>query len=218
MNDRELIEKASLTGKYRESLYLAPSKIEDYFVQKVAAATELGRSNKRGGKLSTSLFSFLGAEASEEAALTTKISVTPMLQAIIAENAARESGTLIDLTSQPPSQGVLIFYVGPARFTAMNEPLVSEMTPLPAPAVQCISRRRSIQEEILRLKDDRLRTAVLVISAQQRVFAAIASTEFMQLNSFASYHSEERFGVLCTMEGSATQDVAFLNPMWIWYE
>ena len=218
MDDTELVKRLSFSGKYRNTLYLAAQKIERYYIQKVALATEITRNKKSGGKVSASLFTFLGADVSEEKSLAAKVAITPMLQAIAAENAARQSRTLVDLISVIPSQGELLLYVGPARFIRMNEPLVPEMTEFPGSSCERISERRRIQEEILRMKDDKIRTVVLIFAVHDKMFASIASTEFIEYGLFGSYYAEHHFGILCTMEGKAEREVTFLDPLWIWHE
>lgn len=64
----------------------------------------------------------------------------------------------------------------------------------------------------------RMRTVVLVFEANTTQFAAIASTEFIDLNPFSSYFTYTRFGFLCRLEGPPIDEVMFLDPLWIWYE
>lgn len=217
MEDYELVKKLSFTGKYRNELYLSPSKIENLYVQRVAQIAEIARSGSVKGGVSGNILSFLGAEVSGEKGLESKVAITPLLQAIIAENAARESKALIDLTAQAPRAGELARYIGPANITLMNNDLTQEKSGISAKACLAINSRRKIQEEILQFSKPNIRTVVMTFVAQNTVFAAIASAEFIHDSGLASYFNGPTFGILCMTE-DILPEVTFLNPLWIWHE
>ena len=218
MNETELMAKLLPTDKTRVPLYLAPSKIENLYLQTVTAVTELTRSMRDHDKLSGNIFGFLGGEISAEEGLELRIAVNPLLQALVIERAANESKQLIDLAFTPPEQGKVVRYVGPARFIQMNQEIIPDVAGLSRDVATSIARRRKIQEDVLRFRDDKIRTVVLVFQANGVQFAAIASTEFINISSFSSYFTYTEFGVLCRLEGPPIDEVTFLDPIWIWYE
>lgn len=217
MEDHELVKKLSLTGKYRNELYLAPAKIENLYIQRVSQIVEIARTGIRKGGLSGNILGFLGADVSAEKGLESRVAVTPLLQAIIAENAARESKTLIDLREQQPQVGELAHYVGNACITIMDKDLTQADTGVSPDVCMAINNRKHTQEQILRFKGPDIRTVVLSFTAQDTVFAAIASTEFLNTGGLASYIGGPTYGILCIIE-DVTPEATFLNPLWVWHE
>ena len=71
---------------------------------------------------------------------------------------------------------------------------------------------------MIRWKYKEAGTVVLTFTQGRSVFAAIASTESLDVNPFASYYQEPLVGILCRMEGSEKDGVIFLDPIWIWHE
>lgn len=218
MDDADLVTRLTATGEPRVPLYLAPSKIEHLYLQTVTAVTEVTRSRGKNDKVSGNLFGFLGGELSAEDGIEARVAVNPLLQALVLERAASEFDQLIDLASIPPEHGRVLRYVGPARFVQMRQEVAAGVAGLSKDAAGIIAQRRKIQEEVIRFRDDNMRTVVLAFEANRTQFAAIASTEFIDLNPFSSYFTYTQFGILCRLEGPATEEVTFLDPLWIWYE
>src|SRR5262245_41835519 len=165
MTDQELVQRLIPTGSPRVPLYLAPAKIEQEYVQRVTAVTELNASFRKAGKLAGNLFGFLGGDVTKEAGLAGRIAVSPLLQAIVLERAARESGQLNNLASTRPEPGKVLRYVGPARFVGINVEPATGVAGLSEDAAPIVAQRRKLQEEILRFRDDKVRTVVLVFEA-----------------------------------------------------
>ena len=217
MNEFDWIKKLSLTGKLRNTLYMEDKKVENYFIQKISAVTEVTQKKDMVAKAGFSILGFLGDISGGEG-FETSVKTKPMLQAIVAENAARELNTLIDLGSAEPIGGDILYYLGPARITipSPDNPLVAEE--LPPNSCSRIMDRKQNQDEALQWLEKESKTILLTFVARDTVFAAIASTKWVDANIFSSYHAQEHFGILCTMEGKPEPEVTFLNPLWIWYE
>ncbi len=217
MEDRELVKNLSFTGKLRTTLYISPPKIESVYVQRVSQVTELSQNQNFKGGLKGDILGFLGADLSGEKGLGSKVAINPMLQAIIAENAAQKLKRIIDISSSVSEAGELLRYIGPAQFTLMDHELEAADSELPAEICQTIETKRKIQEKIWRFKDDTVRSVLLTFVVNDQIFASIASTDFIDINTFSSYFGEPDFGVLCMIEDIHPQ-VTFLNPLWVWNE
>jgi hypothetical protein len=217
MDDYEAVQKLSLSGRPRITLYLSHPKIEQLYVQSTGQVSEFVRSGKEAGKISASILKLLGAEYSEERGLSARISLTPMLQAVLIENVAREGHQLVDLSVEPPTKGQLLVYVGPASLTLMDDPIDQVQTGFQPGACEIVSSERLAQEKILRFKDDRIRTIVLTFQSRGKAMASIASTEFVELGLLASYCQSAEYGIMGRLERTI-EEVVFISPLWIWSE
>ena len=218
MDELDLIKKLSKTGRDRVTLYLSESKVEQISVQTVSQATEMIRSENKGGKISGSILGFLGSEIAAQGGLEAKVAITPLLQAIAAEKAAEQTERLVDLAEQPPVEGKLIRYIGPAKFTTSSNQLTPDNASITADACKAVLQKKLIQEEIIRWKNKDASTVVLTFTNHDDVYAAIASTESLDVDLFASYHQQPLVGMLCRVEDAMNQEVTFLDPIWIWHE
>jgi hypothetical protein len=77
------------------------------------------------------------------------------------------------------------------------------------------SIRRS-QESLLEQLDPGAGTIVLTFKSQTRAYASIASKRSVLADPLVSYHSQQAFGILGTLE-STHGGVVFIDPLWIWY-
>jgi hypothetical protein len=213
---QELIKQLARLEKHRVSLYLSKEKMEHWYLQKVSQILELGTGEVLSGKLEAGLFGILKSEAGGEKSADSKVAIdNEIVQGVVAENVARASKALVDLSTAEPKKGELCYYLGAARITLMNATVSSESTGFNAAECATIAAVRSAQEAILKAFDPNAGTIVLTFRANHRAFASIGSLKAVNPNWLSSYHSQECFGILCTLE-STKQKVAFLDPLWIW--
>ena len=122
---------------------------------------------------------------------------------------------LIDLSTDEPKKGELSYFLGPARITVMKAALTPVSTGLGAGECSTIAAVRAAQESILKVFDPNAETIVLTFAANHLAFASIGSLKSVNQSWLSSYHNEESFGILCTLE-STHGGVVFLDPLWIW--
>ena len=220
IDENQIVKLLSPTKNIRHTLYLAPLKVESYYIQKVAQAQEFIRKKELTGTTKLGLQDILGGEIAGMEGIEERVAMKPMLQALVAEKAARVTNSLIDLATRTPIPGELLFYVGTARFTSWDERVNPAKTGFSSEVCQRITEVRKTQEKVIRYNDEKLGTVVLTFVRNFQVYAAIASTEFMKdhISSYSSYFTYNHFGILCTLEGMHDSDITFLDPLWIWYE
>src|SRR5262245_21318210 len=213
MNPNDILPYLATLRKYRVTLYLSSEKIEHWYLQKDAQITEVGAGEALAGKVEAGFLGFLKSEVGADRSREAKVAVDNVIvQAVVAENAARAAGTLVDLTAAPPAAGELLYYLGPARVTLMDTPLSPDTTGLDAKACAAISQARESQEKILRFFDPHAGTIVLTFPANHRALASIASLKSVTPNALSSYHGQKRYGILCTLE-NARAEAAFVDPL-----
>ena len=218
MTAGELLKHMARLDKHRVSLYLSTDKLEHWYLQKVSQILELGASEALSGKLEAGLLGILKSEAGGEKSTESKVAIDNVIvQGVVAENVARASKTLVDLSSDEPKKGELCYYLGAARLTLMNATASTESTGLSPSECSTIATIRSAQETILKAFDPNAGTIALTFRANNRAFASIGTLKSVNPNWLASYHNQERFGILSTLE-SSHGEVVFLDPLWIWYE
>jgi len=218
MTAEELIGYLAPLGEHRKSLYLSMEKIEDWYLQKVSQIMDLRTGEVLSGKIEAGLFGILKSEVGGDKSTESEVIMDKaVVQGVVAENVARVSKTLVDLSSAEPKKGELVYYLGAARVTVAGETISSERTGLSPGECSTIGSVRKSQEDILRIFDPHAGTIVLTFAANGRAFASIGSLKSVVPNWLASYHGEDRFGILCTLE-STHGDVIFLDPLWVWYE
>lgn len=218
MTAHDLIKHLARLERHRVSLYLSTEKMEHWYLQKVSQILELGTGEVLSGKLEAGLLGILRSEAGGEKSAESKVAIdNEIVQGVVAENVARASKALIDLASAEPKKGELCYYLGAARITLMNATASQETTGFNAAECSTITAVRSAQETILKAFDPNAGTIVLTFRANHRAFASIGSLKSVNPNWLSSYHSQERFGILCTLE-STSGEVVFLDPLWIWHE
>lgn len=218
MTANELIKDLARLEKHRASLYLSTEKMEQWYLQKVSQIVELGTGEVLSGKLEAGLFGILKSEAGGEKSTESKVALDNVIvQSVVAENAARASKTLVDLSSAEPNKGELCYYLGAARITVMKATVSPENTGLSASECSTITEVRYAQESILKVFDPNASTIVLTFRANHQAFASIGSLKSVNPGSLSSYHTHESFGILCTLE-STHGEVVFLDPLWIWHE
>ncbi|SRR6266851_3278343 len=218
MNAYELIKNLARLDKYRVSLYLSTEKIEHWYLQKVSQIVELDTGEVLSGKIEAGLLGLLKSEAGGEKSTESKIAIeNAIVQGVVAENVARASKMLVNLSSTEPKKGELLYYLGPARITIMSATTSPDNTELSHKECSVIASVRHAQESILRAFDPSAGTIALTFRANGQAFASIASMKSVIANALSSYFSDMSFGVLCTMENTRG-DVVFLDPLWIWHE
>ena len=217
MTTLDLIKYMARLEKHRDSLYLSTEKMEQWYLQKVSQILELGTGEVLSGKLEAGLW-ILKSEVGGEKSTESKVAIDNVIvRGVVAENAARASKTLVDLSSAEPKKGELCYYLGAARITLMNAAVSPEITGFSVGECSTIAAVRNDQETILKAFDPNAKTIVLTFRANHRAFASIGSLKSVIENSLSSHYNEESFGILCTLE-STRGAVVFLNPLWIWHE
>jgi len=218
MNAYELIKNLARLEKYRASLYLSTEKMEHWYLQKVSQIVELDTGEVLSGKIEAGLFGVLKSEAGGARSTDSKVVIeNAIVQGVVAENVARASKTLVDLSFTAPEKGEILYYLGPARITIMSAITSPDNTDLNDQECAAIASVRHAQESILKAFDPNAGTIALTFRTNGRAFASIGSTKSVIANALSSYFSEESFGILCTMENTRS-DVVFLDPLWMWYE
>jgi hypothetical protein len=217
LNANEIIKVLAQLEKHRASLYLSSQKMEHWYLQKVSQIRELGTDEALLGKLKAGLPWMLEAGAESKKGTESKVAIEKdIVQGIVAENAARVSKTLVDLTSGIPKKGELLYYAGPARISMMNATLSAETNALNSQQCSTVNAERNSQEAILKAFDSDDATIVLTFTTNSHAFASIASRKCVYPSPLSSYHAEETFGILGTLE-STQGGVFFLDPLWIWH-
>lgn len=218
MNAYDLIKNLARLEKYRVSLYLSTEKIEHYYLQKVSQIVELDTGEVLSGKIEAGLMGFLKSEVGGEKTTGSKVAIqSAIVQGVVAENVARASKTLVDLSSSQPAKGELLYYLGPARIAIMGATISPDNTEIDRKECSAVESVRRSQESILRAFDPNAGTITLTFRAHGRAFASIGSLKSVNANALSTYWSEKTFGILCTVENTGTV-VSFLDPLWIWHE
>jgi len=218
MTAGELTAYLAPLGEHRASLYLATEKIEDWYLQKVSQVMDLRTGEVLSGKIEAGLFGILKSEAGGEKSTESEVVMDKaVVQGVVAENVARASETLVDLSSKEPTKGELLYYLGTARIAVMKAMISPETTELSPSECSTIAAVRRSQEDILGFFESQAETIVLTFKTNGRAFASIGSLKSVNGNWLASYHDQKKFGILCTLE-SIHSEVIFLDPLWIWYE
>jgi hypothetical protein len=218
MTVEELIKYATQLKRLRATMYLSKDKMEQWYLQKMSQIMEWGSGQALSGNIEASLLGLFKSGAGGEKTSAIKIDLkNETVQAVIAENAARASGTLVFLSTTRPPQGELCYYLGTARTILPGTDVTPENTELNADECATTNAVRSRQEEILKLFDASAKTAVLSFRANDCAYAAICSLKHADADWLTSYADEKHFGILCTLE-SIRDNVIFLDPIWIWHE
>lgn len=86
MNAEELIKKLTRLEKYRDSIYLATEKIEQWYLLKVSQIVALDTGEVMSGKIEAGLLTFAKSEAGGEKTKQSKLAIDrAIVQGLVAE-------------------------------------------------------------------------------------------------------------------------------------
>jgi hypothetical protein len=217
MTAPQLLKNLARLDRQRIPLYLSSDKVERWYLQKVSQVIELTTSEALSGKAGSNFFGLATLEAGGEKTTEAKVAIDNVIvQCVVAENAARATKSLVDLASAPPTAGELLYYWGSARIAVMKAGLLPATTGLTESECATVTSIRRSQESLLEQLDPGAGTIVLTFKSQTRAYASIASKRSVLADPLVSYHSQQAFGILGTLE-STHGGVVFIDPLWIWY-
>jgi hypothetical protein len=211
---KELQDALARIAQSRTRLYLNPDAIEDEFVQRRGVVDELIASNEIGGELGGGYLGFVSGKTSTRRGGQTRVEVTPLLKAILMEDAERERGRLVDLQAEEPRDGPLLFFTGTGIIFPATPPMPVIERPelrLSGDAAEALQRERETQGAA-----DEKGTLVWV-GLGRRTLASIAFGSFAQPGAVVSYREHPPFGILGKLEREL-RDVVLIKPLWIWRE
>lgn len=110
-----LREELDRVRSIRLPLYQNDERIGQVFEQRRSNVTEVLAGGGLTLETSGGVLSFVTGKASKTRSASETIQVTPLLQALLLEEAEQERGSLIDLAVGKPKPGSLLYFVGPGR-------------------------------------------------------------------------------------------------------
>jgi len=207
----------------RNTLYISESKIGHFYDRledpPMQKRSRIGKvvDSVRGFFHLDIILSFLNPDVTDDKDLEEIIAVAKhsILQAIVVEDIAHV--VIDEKSSDIYSAGEILCYAGRASISITDDKdLIAETKNVSRSSHKRIKERRKIQEKILWLKDREIQTVLLTFPVGNIVLAAIASAEFIDMDTLSSYHDQE-LGILGMIQEKAG-DVIFLDPLWVWYK
>ncbi len=219
-------------GSVRDPLYLNEARIGNQLDQRDVNVTEIQAQAGLSVEGSGGIPGFGSVTGSGTQSTAETIPVTPLLRALILEDAVRQRGELVDLSNDDPKTGSLLYFVGAGRILmpghTATDLLDSELGMSPED-VQAIDEAREKNKQIVeglsepdREPDEERDTkpdthTVVWVFRGLSLLASIASLEDVQYGEVRHCWDETRFGILGTFTKMAG-DVALLRPFLIWHE
>jgi hypothetical protein len=204
----------------RLRLYQNDERIGQVFEQRRSNVTEVLAGGGLTLETSGGVLGFVTGKASKTRSASETIQVTPLLQALLLEEAEQERGSLIDLAVGKPKPGSLLYFVGPGRIFRPDQEVEEIAHPelgVSLQDAQAIQATREEQERVMKsIGESKPETAVW-IGRGSMLLASIASVRWLKPGNFRSYMSVPPFGVLGMLEDTA-EETALLAPLMIWHD
>jgi hypothetical protein len=204
----------------RWPIYQNDGHIGQVFEQRRANITQVITGGETGYELSGGYLGLASVRRGKKQAESEAIEVTPLLQALLLEESERERGTLVDLAADKPTEGALLFFVGPGHIFGPPEPVVelAEREPrIPAETAAALQARREEHETRMRWSDPDYRGTLVWVARSDTLLASIASLRLAEPHLLARYGHRPPFGILGMLE-SRSGEVAVLTPLMIWHD
>jgi hypothetical protein len=200
----------------RAVLYTNPTRIADVSSQWLPNVVQTATGGELTAEMSAGV-ALVGAKASGKVSQTDTVEVTPLMQALMLEEAASSDGRLVDLDGRPGQAGdSLLRFVGDGRIVAPGQHVsaLPEFGLTPDLAKR-IETRRSEQELWLRRMDRESPGTLLLLACGAGPICSIATLRHADAGGLASYAHMPPFGILGLFEGR-TEALTFVAPMIIW--
>lgn len=208
MKRDDLFEILNRGVKHRIDIYIAPSKIDNYFRDQGFPVNEISKSEKEGQELGVSVLKIVSGKISGGLDKTEKIVLDSRDKGKIIDKTAFDGTEAINTNLKSDAKG-LIQYKGPAKFTYQTEALNA----YEPEQNKIIQKERTRQEMILEKP-----TLLFSFKMNNTIYAAIASKEHFHLGMLASYGPLESHCMLGIVERKLSAEIMLINPFWIWSE
>ena len=209
-------EKPQETG-FRIVLYENANRIARAFAQRLPNVVEKVTNGEFTAEVSGGVASIFATKVGGKMAASQKIEVTPMMQALLLEEAASEERWLIDLRDRGGRLGdELLRFTGAGRMFGPGEPIEA----LPQFALvdglaEELQAVRESQEASMQVRDPGHPGAFVWVARGAGPIAAIANFRSADEN-YDSYSSMPPFGVLGHYEGGP-DPLTRIAPLLIWH-
>jgi hypothetical protein len=215
----ELRQELEKVRALRIPLYLNEHRTAQLFVQRRANVSQLVSGGGIGVEFSGGAPGIITAKGSGTSTATETIEVTPLMQALLLEEAEQEREALVDLAEGPPKPGELLRFVGASHIFGPWEPISAREDPpaIDADAASRLQAYREQQESRMKFTDPDLPGTMVWYALGQVPLASIGSMRAAEGGALASYGRFPPFGILAVLEGQS-DGFELLAPLMIWHD
>jgi hypothetical protein len=212
-----MAEETSPELGFRIVLYQNPKRIADAFAQRLPNVVERVTNGELTAEVGGGVAAIFATKVGGKLAASEKIEVTPMMQALLLEEAAAEEGWMVDLRDRPGRLGdQLVRFTGNGRMIGPGQPLGSLSDfDLDAELAHTLQAIREQQEASMRARDPDHPGAFVHVALGAGPIATIANFRGADEN-YESYSSTPPYGVLGHYEGGP-HPLTRVAPLMLWH-
>jgi hypothetical protein len=198
----------------RLPLYLNEKRIADNFELWLTPIKELLSTSELGAEVSGSALHLFKVGTSKRVSDSATIELTPMLKLRLLEETAREKRRLVNLATEEPREGALLWFVGDGVFESMQLRDDANLG-LSGESAQALEKERERWQAIQKASGKPQGTMVWVPSGP-RPFASIFGFESVNW-SWVDSHGRPPFGIL-GLPGENLGSILLVTALFIWHE